>query len=782
MMRESPSLPTLANGTATPLWPADGVPGERRSHPFGPEKHSWPFPDDEHITDVSAPTLTPMIATFNPSATAVVVAPGGGYSILAWDKEGLDIARWLTSLNISALVLKYRVPARPWLGFGEAPLMDAQRAMGLVRANAKSLGINASRVGFMGFSAGGHLTAHLSSSASLPDSAARRAYPSVDAADALSCRPDFSLLMYPWRLVDDATRSRLTLNITSGHPPSFLLQAEDDPTAEMENSLFYYHGLRLAKAPPSELHLYPRGGHGYGRCTVGASKSMMGIDEICDWPGRAALFLETLVRPRRAAAAVVRKLTSSQQRRLAAVQQRYNVNKRSHQPRLAAVQPRYNVSQCHSPSPVKADGIQARHLKAAVRRGALPVVYVQFGAMNQLLKECAKITLGWGNEVVLLSDRPVGNKTATFGPALARRFHYFPIDYSGCSRFQHAYNTLHSRHQQLFANYKFKEELWNEVRYIVLHNFVEALGLEEIVYLDSDVVMLAPVTTVFDPAVYDGCDGVLTFNQISSRVRPVGTPDLDAYWAGTSRLSRATLADYAEFTVEALGDAAYVGLLLGKQRAYPTVNDMTTWCLFVLLQKSSAVASAGLRAVLRRSALVERFGEKRTLCNTQPFSWSGGGALMHGASGEMQGAMFTRDGDRFYVHGDSYLRNYCGFWPDEIHWLNVSAIAGRWWRFLTVHKYWANVDEASMAHFLTPTTRYTGSYNNFRRGGAAAIGRHDLTLGLHASDLGFRPKGSAHCNRPDPDVGGPMTRPMSGSSKRITARLAARAARTGRTT
>lgn len=191
-------------------------------------------------------------------------------------------------------MLKYRVPARSWLPFGAAPLMDAQRAMGLTRANAKALGLNASRLGFLGFSAGGHLTAHLSSTSSsaLPASATWRDYPPVDPADKLSARPDVSVLVYPWRLVDDATLSTLTLNVTSAHPPAFLSQAEDDPV-HMENAFYYFRGLKTAKAPPSELHIYPRGRHGYGRCTVGASKSLMGHDEVCTWPEQAARFFAT---------------------------------------------------------------------------------------------------------------------------------------------------------------------------------------------------------------------------------------------------------------------------------------------------------------------------------------------------------------------------------------------------------------------------------------------------------------------------------------------------------
>lgn len=290
-------LTLLACAAATdpwPLWPKGAVPGEHAGA-IGPEAPSFPLPDDEHITNVTWPTLTPYLLPApvegdSKGRGVVVVAPGGGYSILAWNKEGTDIAKWLNSIGLSALILKYRVPARDWLSFGEAPLMDAQRAISLVRQAATkqpSLGIDPTRVGFIGFSAGGHLSAHLATTCSTAPQG--RAYPKVDSADALSCRPDFSLLIYPWRLVEDEEH----LNVTSAHPPAFLAQAEDDPAAPILNcSLAYYRRLKEQGTPPSELHIYPKGGHGYGRCTVGASKTM--TEEVCTWDQRAATFLKTI--------------------------------------------------------------------------------------------------------------------------------------------------------------------------------------------------------------------------------------------------------------------------------------------------------------------------------------------------------------------------------------------------------------------------------------------------------------------------------------------------------
>eukprot|EP00929_Paragymnodinium_shiwhaense_P001255 TRINITY_DN101486_c0_g1_i1.p1 TRINITY_DN101486_c0_g1~~TRINITY_DN101486_c0_g1_i1.p1 ORF type:complete len:346 (-),score=46.07 TRINITY_DN101486_c0_g1_i1:43-999(-) len=269
------------------LFPAGQVPGERPGW-CGPEKLEPISSDkDNQYKDVSVPTLVPFLAPGGSNTslgTAVVVAPGGGYGIVAWNREGTDIASWLNSIGVSAFVLKYRVPARPWLPFGEAPLMDAQRAVRMVRANAERLGLNESRIGFMGFSAGGHLTAHVSTEFQ------RQTYTPLDEIDRLSSRPDFSILVYPWRLVEDNDLQKVALNVTGAHPPAMLVQAWDDPEAHVQNSLQYTLALKSVVAPPSELHMYPKGGHGYGRCTVTPGA----WNEVCTWPDRAARFLAGL--------------------------------------------------------------------------------------------------------------------------------------------------------------------------------------------------------------------------------------------------------------------------------------------------------------------------------------------------------------------------------------------------------------------------------------------------------------------------------------------------------
>ena len=166
--------------------------------------------------------------------------------------------------------------------------MDAQRAMGVVRQHASSNGLNVSKIGFMGFSAGAHLTGHLNVAWRA------RTYAHVDVADELPCRPDFAIMVYPWESVTqspvNASKEQASAaNVTKDTPPTMLVQAEDDPV-HVENALYYWLALKQQGAAPSELHLYPRGGHGYGRCPSFHYSN----HEVCSWPDRGRLFLQTL--------------------------------------------------------------------------------------------------------------------------------------------------------------------------------------------------------------------------------------------------------------------------------------------------------------------------------------------------------------------------------------------------------------------------------------------------------------------------------------------------------
>jgi acetyl esterase/lipase len=249
-----------------PLWP-NGAPGEKGD--IGQER-DMTKPSDGftggktvvRIGNVSVPTITVFApAQDKDTGAAVVVCPGGGYRILAMDLEGTEVCQWLNSAGVTAVLLKYRVPERKGLERYAAPLQDAQRALGLVRYRAAQLHIDPRRIGILGFSAGGHLSAVASTRFD------KRTYEPVDEADQASCRPDFTILIYPAYL---ARQTGLTLGpdlapeltVTSNTPPTFLVQTEDDGV-HVENCLFYYLALKQAKVP-AEMHLFADGGHGYG--------------------------------------------------------------------------------------------------------------------------------------------------------------------------------------------------------------------------------------------------------------------------------------------------------------------------------------------------------------------------------------------------------------------------------------------------------------------------------------------------------------------------------------
>jgi len=245
------------------LWPGT-PPGDRGGLP--PEA-DLTKPTDNLIAgkrlirlgNVSTPTLTVYPAPpEKATGAAVLVAPGGGYHILAWDLEGTEVCDWLNGIGVTAVLLKYRVPRREGRPRHAAPLEDAQRALGLIRKNAAAWGIDPKRVGMLGFSAGGHLTAAASTNA-------QRAYEPVDEADRLSARPDFAIIVYPGYLAANEGKGPGTapeLPVTADTPPTFLVQTQDD-SVPVESSLYYFLALRAAGVR-GELHVYPRGGHGYG--------------------------------------------------------------------------------------------------------------------------------------------------------------------------------------------------------------------------------------------------------------------------------------------------------------------------------------------------------------------------------------------------------------------------------------------------------------------------------------------------------------------------------------
>jgi acetyl esterase/lipase len=210
------------------------------------------------LGNVSTPTITLFKPTGKNTGAAVVVFPGGGYQILAMDLEGTEVCDWLNSIGVTCVLLKYRVPDSGPYPKSAAALQDAQRTMGLVRQHAAEWGIDPHRIGVLGFSAGAHLSAAISNIYE------KRVYDAIDDADQLSCKPDFSVVIYPGylALAEQNFAANPAIEPTAETPPSFILQAEDDPV-HVENSLVYFLALKNAKVP-AELHLYAQGGHGYG--------------------------------------------------------------------------------------------------------------------------------------------------------------------------------------------------------------------------------------------------------------------------------------------------------------------------------------------------------------------------------------------------------------------------------------------------------------------------------------------------------------------------------------
>ena len=215
------------------------------------------------VGQVSRPTMTIYSPKGKNTGAAVVVFPGGGYWVLAIDLEGTEVCDWLTSRGITCVLLKYRVPGDglfPRSGpYPKSPmaLEDAQRTLGLVRFHAAEWHIDPHKIGVLGFSAGGHLVAAMSTHF-------KRLYRAVDAADKESCRPDFAIACYPGHLHHgEDLRLNPNVPVTRKTPPTFILQAEDDHVDGVEQSLVYYIGLKKAGVPV-EMHLYAEGGHGFG--------------------------------------------------------------------------------------------------------------------------------------------------------------------------------------------------------------------------------------------------------------------------------------------------------------------------------------------------------------------------------------------------------------------------------------------------------------------------------------------------------------------------------------
>ena len=252
-----------------PLWPG-AVPGDYGT--IGPERvrapSEAPTKDAKWITNVKNPKLSLFRPGKEKNGVAIVICPGGGYWNLAWDLEGEEVAAWLNTIGVTGFVLKYRVPRRadqPERLPAPGPLLDAQRAVSLVRNRAAEWGIDTNRIGILGFSAGGHLAV---ATATHFD---RRGYEPIDEIDKASCRPDFAVAVYPGYYIEqqpagvEINRESLApyIRIPKETPPIFLVHATDDPVAGAENCVVMYLALKRANVP-AELHVYAQGGHGFG--------------------------------------------------------------------------------------------------------------------------------------------------------------------------------------------------------------------------------------------------------------------------------------------------------------------------------------------------------------------------------------------------------------------------------------------------------------------------------------------------------------------------------------
>ena len=251
---QAPAWAPAPGHTQVNLWPStppDATPSA------GPEYDATTAKDNliagkplVRLGNVSTPTYTLYAPQGENTGAAVVVFPGGGYSILAIDLEGTEVCDWLTTKGITCILVKYRVPNTGPYPKSAAALEDAQRAVGLVRQHAAEWKIDPNKIGVLGFSAGAHLAAALSTHYD------KRLYNPIDAADQLSCRPDFAVIVYPGYLAnaDKDFAANPEINPTSNTPPSIIIQAEDDPV-HVENAIVYFHATQKSQSPSRAPHL-----------------------------------------------------------------------------------------------------------------------------------------------------------------------------------------------------------------------------------------------------------------------------------------------------------------------------------------------------------------------------------------------------------------------------------------------------------------------------------------------------------------------------------------------
>ena len=261
MHADEPKPGPKVEGITVTLWPKGAMPGPKVE---GTE-HAQPARGDNvtRLTDIAEPSFTVYKAISTKPTPAVIVCPGGGYGILAYDKEGTEVAAWLNSIGVTGVVLKYRVPKNQ-----EGAFQDIQRAVRLVRQRSAEWNIAPDHVGAMGFSAGGHLAARLSTLGG------PATYPRIDATDDQPLRPDFAILVYPAYLIQGMTKL-----VDAKTSPTFIAHAEDDKSY-IAGSKAYHEALLAAKVP-NEFFRVATGGHGHG---LRSEKDIKPWPEKCrDW-------------------------------------------------------------------------------------------------------------------------------------------------------------------------------------------------------------------------------------------------------------------------------------------------------------------------------------------------------------------------------------------------------------------------------------------------------------------------------------------------------------------
>jgi len=273
-------LPALFLATSS-LWAAEPI--QLKLWPTGaPEKEGVKIEAEKELPKKSADDVmritnvtVPMITVFKPekpNGAAVLVCPGGGYGILAYEHEGSQVCDFLNQHGVTGILLKYRVPKRDPKDPGREALQDAQRAMGMIRHHAAEWGIKADRIGILGFSAGGHLTVMATLHAN------DRTYTTDPALDVEDATPNFAIPVYPAYLVSKEDPYHLLpgFEVTAKSPPMCLVHAHDDSWSASASALLYieYKKLNL----PCELHIYAKGGHGFGMRKSGGP--------VNDWPNR----------------------------------------------------------------------------------------------------------------------------------------------------------------------------------------------------------------------------------------------------------------------------------------------------------------------------------------------------------------------------------------------------------------------------------------------------------------------------------------------------------------